>query len=57
MLQQTKSGRIENFTYNEERIEKTADQKKLWKVVNDVISPQVKKIMTLNEDEKIIEDN
>ena len=57
MLQQTKSGRIENFTYNEERIEKTADQKKLWKVVNDVISPQVKKIMTLNEDEKIFEDN
>jgi hypothetical protein len=55
MLQQTKSGRIENFTMKKEL--KKAGQKKLWKVANDVISPQVKKIMTLNEDEKIFEDN
>jgi hypothetical protein len=40
---------------NEERIEKAAEQKEIWKVVNDIISPQIKKSMTPNEDGKVIE--
>jgi hypothetical protein len=52
----TNQSRKDTKLYNEERIEKAADQKEIWKVVNDVISPQVKKSLTLNEDGKIIED-
>jgi hypothetical protein len=33
-----------------------ADQKEIWKVVNDVIYSQVNNKLTLNEDGKIIED-
>ncbi len=52
----TNQVRQDTNLYNEERIKKAADQKEIWKVVNDVISPQVKKNMTLNEDRKITED-
>jgi hypothetical protein len=52
----TNQGRKDKKLYNEERIEKAADQREIWKVVNDVISPQFKKSLTLNEDGKIIED-
>jgi hypothetical protein len=38
----TNQGRKDRKLYNEERIKKGADQKEIWKVVNDVISPQVK---------------
>jgi hypothetical protein len=51
----TNQGRKDTKLYNEERIEKAADQKEIWKVVNDVISPQDKKSLTLIEDGKIIE--
>ena len=52
----TNQVRQDTNLYNEERIEKASDQKEIWKVVNGVISPQVKKNMTLNEDRKITED-
>ncbi len=41
----TNQGRKYRKLYNEERIEKAADQKEIWKVVNDVISPQVNKTL------------
>ncbi len=43
----TNQSRKDTKLNNEEIIGKAADQKEIWKVVNDVISPQVKKSLTL----------
>ena len=52
----TNQVRQDTKQFNEDRIEKAADQKEIWKIVKDVISPQVKKTLILNEDGKKIED-